>query len=353
MNKPHLLQIPVSLKHVFAIAIAVWTLTSCGLRTAEQLTLNGHTMGTTWSVLIARPEAIDSAAMQLAISKRLQEINQLMSTFISDSEISLFNQQQTTQWVAVSDEFVKLVSMAKEISDKTQGGYDITAGPLVDLWGFGTVNKAVVKIPETALLQSTLKRVGYTNLVYRETPPALKKLVPELRIDLSSIAKGFAVDELAILLKEQGATDFLIEIGGEMFAQGLSSRNDPWKVGIEKPVSGQRSVQQIVNLPAGAMATSGDYRNYFKLQGKRYSHILDARTGYPVAHQLASVSVFHQSAAQADAWATALMIMGEVEGFRLAQSIELAAYFTYKDGEHFKTMHTMQFTPLLMEMTQQ
>jgi len=346
----HALQNPVFL--ILFIVASALLLTGCTAKTDEQLSLSGHTMGTTWSALIARPQGLDANAIQLAINKRLQEINQLMSTFITDSEISLFNQQQSRQWVSVSDDLVKLVAMANVISDKTQGGFDISAGPLVNLWGFGAANTTETRVPEAALLQSTLKRVGYKNLLYRKTPPALKKLVPDLYIDLSAIAKGFAVDELAALLKQQGATDFLIEIGGEMFAQGLSSRNDHWKVGIEKPVAGVRSVQQIVKLVDGAMATSGNYRNYFKLLGKRYSHLLDPRKGYPVTHQLASVSVFHKSVAQADAWATALMILGEREGFELAQSIELAAYFTYKDGNHFKTRYTTQFAPLLIENTQ-
>lgn len=347
MSKHHSLQRLASLKFVFVISMALWLLTGCGSSVSEQLSLHGQTMGTTWNVLVVSPENIDAESLQLAINKRLQEINQLMSTFISDSEISQFNQQQTTQWVAVSSDLVKVVSMATAISEKTQGGFDITVGPLVNLWGFGTTDNAIDKIPKAALLKNTQKRIGYENLLYRTTPPALKKIVPELYVDLSSIAKGFAVDELASLLKQQGANDFLIEIGGEMFAQGLSSRNDNWTIGIEKPVSGQRNVQQIVSLVDGAMATSGDYRNYFKLQGKRYSHILDARTGYPVTHQLASVSVFHQSAAQADAWATALMIMGEAEGFKLAQEFELAAYFIYKENDDFKTIYTLQFSPML------
>ena len=178
---------------------------------------------------------------------------------------------------------------------------------------------------------------------------SLKKIAPEVYVDLSAIAKGYGVDQIALLLEKQGIGDYLVEVGGELRSKGLSPRGDTWRIGIERPSEGERGVQQAVKLGNGALATSGDYRNYYERAGVRYSHTIDARTGMPIGHKLASVSVYHASTALADGWATALMVLGEVEGPKVAESLGLAAYFLYRDGEDFAHHATAAFVPLIKE----
>jgi thiamine biosynthesis lipoprotein len=335
---------------VLALSVLVLLL-GCGHKAIQPITLHGSTMGTTWSVVIPSPAGLDKEPLKLEIQSSLDKLNKLMSTYLPNSELSLFNKQQSTQWLEVDQSLVKLVSTAAAISDLTQGGFDITVGPLVNLWGFGPGKTSENLVPDQAKLQQALSRVGYKDLAFREKPASLKKQRADLYVDLSSIAKGYGVDQIALLLESKGIADYLVEIGGELKAKGLSARQDAWKIGIEKPLVGERSIEQAVKLSDGALATSGDYRNYFESKGKRYSHTLDARSGYPISHKLAAVSVFHKSCASADAWATALMVLGEEQGFELAQKLKLAAYFIYKKDDGFKSVYTDQFKPLLMGQT--
>ncbi len=312
------------------------------------LRLQGETMGTTWHVTVPGINTEDKvSSLQAGITSVLKQVNAQMSTWQSDSELSLFNQHQGTDWFPVSSELVKVVTAAQEISALSGGVYDITVGPLVNLWGFGP-SEHEQTTPSEAEIQATLARVGYSQLEVRQRPSALRKRLPELYVDLSSIAKGFGADRVALFLDEQGLADYLVEIGGEIRAKGLSQRGDVWRIAIEKPMDLGRAVQQGIQLKDQGLATSGDYRNFFTENGKRYSHTLNPLTGNPVQHSLASVSVAASDTMTADAYATLLMALGDERGREFADQHQLNAFFIIRTDKGFETYATEGFKPLLI-----
>ncbi|MDO6460789.1 FAD:protein FMN transferase [Granulosicoccaceae sp. 1_MG-2023] len=318
------------------------------------VTLTGHTMGTSYSITLAdKPADISPDVLQTEIDTRLEAINAEMSTYIDDSVISTFNHTDTTDWFPVSADFADLVSVSLEISQATEGAYDVTLGPLVDLWGFGGGSEqGEDRIPSAQEIEATRARTGYDKLSSRAEPSAIRKDHGDLEIDLSSIAKGYGVDEIAGLLEQHGVSDYLVEIGGELRVKGHSPRGDAWKIAVEKPDAGQQSVQRVISVGDRAIATSGDYRNYFEKDGKRYSHTIDARSGRPVINRLASVTVLADRAALSDGWATALMALGEARAPAVAEKNELAAYFIIKADEGFRLVETPAFTALTSANTQ-
>ena len=313
-----------------ATAIAgamVLLLAGCGPKSAKVLALSGATMGTTYSVQVLPPRAdVDPNALQQRIDALLAKVNALMSTYDPDSELSRFNAAQSTDWFAVSPALVKLVDVARQVSEASDGAFDITVGPLVNLWGFGPELRPDA-LPAQTDIDAARARVGYHKLHTRAEPPALRKDRPDLYVDLSAIAKGYGVDRVAALLESEGLTDYLVEIGGELRGRGVNGRGEPWRIAVERPEAGRRSVFRIVPLHDLGMATSGDYRNFFEVNGERYPHSIDPRTGWPVQHPLASVTVLADDCMWADAWATALLVLGTETGHALAESRGLAALF--------------------------
>ena len=257
----------------------------------------------------------------------LDDVESRMSTWLPDSEVSRFNATPEDAWVAVSADTVALVDMAAAVSRMTGGAFDLTAGPLVDLWGFGP--GAVRVVPPTAdEIDAAMARVDYRGLESTVEPPALRKRDAHLAIDLSAIAKGHAVDRVAAVLQRAGLGDYLVEIGGELRVGGLNRRGERWQIAIEDPrAAGGRRVSRVLKVTDTAIATSGDYRNFFRHDGKRYSHAIDARSGWPVSHDLVSVTVLDPNAALADALATALLILGPEPAEALAIRADIAAYF--------------------------
>ncbi|MGK2945028.1 MAG: FAD:protein FMN transferase [Desulfuromonadales bacterium] len=293
--------------------------------------LSGQTMGTTWSVaMLPTPDGTNTAALQLLLQKRLDKINSLMSTYDPMSEISRFNNQISTDWFAISDETAQVIELSLTISRLTGGDFDVSVGPLVELWGFGATERGK-KIPAENRINKILARVGYENIRLQRQPAAISKQIPELRIDLSAIAKGYAVDALATLLEQQGISNYLVEIGGELKISGHRSGGGPWQIAIEKPLEDTREVATIFPLTETALATSGNYRNFYIEDGQRYAHTLDPVSGKPIRHKLASVTVLDQSCARADALATALMVLGEEKGRQLCETHQIAAYFLIHD----------------------
>jgi thiamine biosynthesis lipoprotein len=268
-----------------------------------------------------------------------------MSTYREDSEISRFNAAGVDQWFAVSPGFYTVLSAAMAVGWQSHGAYDVTVGPLVDLWGFGPPGPVTTPPPEDAIAR-VLEQVGQDHLRLDGDGRRLLKRSP-VRLDFSSIAKGYGVDRVAQWLGAQGVERYLVEVGGEMRLAGMSSRGDPWRIAIEKPDSGDRSAEQAIRLTDMGVATSGDYRNYFEIDGKRYSHSIDPRTGYPVAHDLVSVTVLHPSCMIADAWATALVVLGYEQAMAVAQEQGLAVYFIRRRGDTFIDSHTPAFEPYL------
>lgn len=305
-------------------------------------------MGTTYSVLIAElPKTETADRLKLAIDTRLQALNQNLSTWIPDSQLSRFNRSSTTDWVELPNELILLVKAAAEVSRLSGGAYDITVGPVVDLWGFGAGKSTTNTVPSDESLNNALQRVGYEKLFIQDAPPALKKSLMSLEIDLSSIAKGYGVDQIGVVLERRGIQRYLVEIGGEVRTRGLSPRNDNWRIAVETPDNGPPKAEQALRLKDAHLATSGDYRNFFENDGIRYSHTIDPRSGKTVKHKLTSVTVLHESTMLADAWATALLVLGEEHGFSLAKQQSIGAYFIYREGDEFKHKHTEAFAPVL------
>ena len=261
-----------------------------------------------------------------------------MSTWRADSELSRFNHSQNTNWFAVSGETARVTAEAQRISKLTEGAFDVTVLPFLKLWGFGARAKPR-RVPSTAEIAAVRVSVGWEKLEVRLNPPALRKSVGELQVDLSGIAPGFAADELGDWLETHGVTNYLADVGGELRAHGIDPRGDGWRVGIERPENQARIVDVVVTLGNGSLATSGDYRNFFEQGGKRYGHILNPRTGSPSESAVASVSVTHESAMTADALATALMVLGVERGMEFSRREGLAVRFVErKNGKLVESM---------------
>jgi thiamine biosynthesis lipoprotein len=310
----------------------------------DVLEINGATMGTTYRILVVEPDLEKAGQVDLgqAITDTLDSVNASMSTYLPHSEISRFNDRISTEPMAISQGFAQVVQHARGVSLATQGAFDVTVGPLVDAWGFGP--KGDQEIPSDEALAALSAHVGFEKILLVDG--SLAKTDPRLRIDLSAIAKGWGVDQMALLLAQRGHTDFLVEIGGEIQARGHNPYGDLWQLGIEAPVEGERSVQQVVGLRDQAMATSGDYRNFIGEGAQRRSHTVDPRTSRPVTHSLASVSVVADDCTDADAWATALSVLGPEEGFVLAESRQIAAFFLIRENGQFVQRATSAFNRL-------
>lgn len=293
------------------------------------LVLEGETMGTTYEIRIAGSglgEALRARAEQ-ETERRLAEIDAWMSSWNPDSEISRFNAHRSTEPFPVSFETAELVAFAIELGKWSSGAFDITVSPLVGLWGFG--NQARMdETPDPAEIEALMAHMGPRSLrVGRGNPTNggfLMKATPQVQVDLSAIAKGYGVDHVAGGLLGLDREDFLVEIGGEVLALGERPGGGGWRVAIETPLDEGRAIHSVVELRDQAMATSGDYRIFYRKDGQRVSHAIDPRTGRPVEKGPASATVITSSAAVADAWATTLMVMGEA-GLTLAESEGIAA----------------------------
>lgn len=298
--------------------------------------LHGKTMGTTWSLTIpALPSEVQAIQLQQQIEAILENINSLMSTWREDSEISRFNTLMTTEWFKVSPQTLALLQAALDIHQQSSGAFDPTVSPLVELWGFGHTSPGRY-LPDDSLISSTLQHTGMEKLLLDESAQRMRKTTPQLQLDLSAIAKGYAVDEVARLVSAQDIHDYLVEIGGEIRVAGSNTEGENWRVAIEFPHTDQlRSAAVILNVTDAAIATSGDYRNFVAIDGRHYSHIINPVTGRPVIHNPASVTVITEDCLSADAWATALTVIGTGKGMELANSLQMAVMFIYKDGDKF------------------
>jgi len=314
---------------------------------------SGATMGTRYSVRVVGEAPVFTARLALdliqeKVDQRLGEINHLMSTYDPESELSRFNRYKGDDWFAVSAETAHVVEFALKVAVDTRGAFDPTVGPVVNLWGFGPGKDRVLPPAEAEIAAARLL-VGYAKLAVRVDPPALLKLQADLYVDLSAIAKGFAVDEISKLLVELGYVNSMVEIGGEVRTRGSKADESPWRIGVEKPDSRGRSLQKVYPLHDAALATSGDYRNFFEYQGVRYSHTIDPATGQPVQHQLATVSVLANSCLEADALATALLVMGDRQGYNWCIEHDVAALFLIRDGTDVVQRTTPRFEELTAE----
>ncbi len=295
----------------------------------EPVLFSGRSMGTSYTLQLAgRPAGADFQALHAALRQRLEQIEQRLSTWRDDSEISRFNRYDGREWFAVSDDTAAVVAEALAVSELTDGAFDVTLAPLVRLWGFGPGKTLLMREPSQEQIERVRQSIGYKHLRVRSEPPALRKTRPGLTVDLSALAMGYAIDELAKLLDAAGIGNYLIELGGAMKAGSTGQPARAWHVGIATPLSlDANRVSRRLDLIGSALSTSGDYRNCIELDGRRYSHILDPRTGRPAEHDTASVSVIDPSAMRADAMDTALMVLGPDAGFKLARRMGLDALF--------------------------
>lgn len=339
------------LKHIL-IVLLVSILTACfpsNNSLKKEVLLQGYTMGTTYNIkVVATVEEIEALKLHRKIDDALLQVNQEMSTYIADSEISLFNQSTSLEPVIVSEGFARVLAESIRIGELSGGKLDITVGPLVNLWGFGPEQRPE-KIPSEEVIANTRSRVGLKKLHLQGN--RLSKDISNLYVDLSTTAKGYGVDIISELIEANGFHNYLVEIGGEIRLKGFKHTGELWAIAIEKPVfdsSGQhRAVQQIIIPKDNAVATSGDYRNYFESEGQRFSHIIDPETGRPINHNLVSVTVISDSSMTADGLSTALMVMGVEEGLKFSNKQDIAALFIYKTENGFNERFTVKFQQYL------
>jgi len=303
--------------------------------------------GTSFTIKASElPASVKSAELKLQIKQLLDNLNQQMSTYIDNSELSKINQNQTGEWLDVSNDLYQVLKQADNISKLSHGAFDITVGPLVNLWGFGPKGLSFIA-PEEEKIKQQLLKTGFNNLLFDDTNNKIKKQLPELYLDLSAIAKGYAVDKVGLLLDSKGIAGYMIEIGGELRLKGLNIQQKPWRIAVEKPTADQRMIQKVLPLTDVSLATSGDYRNFFEVEGVRFSHTIDPRTGKPITHKLASITILSDTTMKADALATALMVLGAEQGYQLAEKENIAALFIIKTEEGFVEKATTSFVTKL------
>ena len=334
-----------ALQHLcFVICICAFSRSA----SAELFEIRGQTMGTTYSVKWIGESRDKNLKSQ--IDQRLIEINKLMSTYDPTSELSLFNASKSTDWIEASTETAFVVDAALEIGKLSDGAFDPTVGRLVRMWNFGKDPKPET-IPSQKKIVEALKSVGFQYVEVRLDPPAIRKSMPAIELDLSAIAKGYAVDSVAELLVDSEIHNFMVEIGGEVITSG-EKEDGPWVLGIQRPETTTGNLSATIALHDRALATSGDYRNFYERDGVRYSHTIDPRTGFPVTHQLASASVVADSCMLADAWATTLMVLGPEEGMALAEEQKVAAYFLNRKDGSFEELITTPAVGLYSKVEQ-
>lgn len=298
------------------------------------VSLSGPIMGTTFSVKAITPKeptSTDTARIEAAVLEALERVNGAMSTWKPDSELSRFNRHDSTEPFPLSADTLAVIAAAQTISEASGGAFDVTIKPLVNLWKFGSDAAEWEAEPSNADLALALGSVGYDKLTVEAG--TARKANPDLTVDLGAIAKGYAVDQVGEALEAAGLVEYLVEVGGEVRARGGNAAAQPWRVGVEMPDAMPGALSGVVALEDVSMATSGDYRNYYEdADGNRISHTIDARTGRPIQHTLASVSVIHESATMADGWATALNVLGPEEGLKLAEAQGLAVLMLVREA---------------------
>ena len=322
-------------KYIRSAGLVFLMIILAGCRFQREVLIDGNTMGTTYHIKVVAGYFDRTSDLKEEIGRCLQEINDSMSTYEANSEISRFNSiQNTEERFAVSEDFFYVIKAAEKLYYLTNGAWDGTIKPLVDLWGFG--NPSVQKkIPAKENIDRLLLEVGFNHIEISDSRHIRKKR-PSLSLDLNSIAKGYAVDRIAAVIRENGSEDFLVEVGGEVYASGTKKNRQPWRVGINRPLkdASASQVYRVVTLQNLALATSGDYRNFFESEGRRYSHVLDPRTGDPVRNSVVSASVMAQTCTFADGMATALMVMGPDKGLELVERLDkVEAMIVVRQGD--------------------
>ncbi|MBB45372.1 MAG: thiamine biosynthesis protein ApbE [Rhodospirillaceae bacterium] len=332
-------------KSILSVLILFILIGCFGEETGQSpISINGQTMGTTYNVTVVdNPLRLSKENLKKRIEKTLNEVNDKMSNWYDQSEISIINNDNRGKPIDLSQELFDVIKLSTDIHIRSNGAFDITAAPLINLWGFGP-NKSERKIPSVSEVNAALELVGQTKLLKLMTGlNQLKKRNSEVSINLSAIAKGYGIDRVASTLKKQKIQNFLVEIGGDLITSGTNKNGKAWSIGIEAPNFGSQIVQSVIKIKDQAMATSGDYKNFFERNEIRYSHIIDPKTGYPIRHKTLSVTVLAKSAALADGWATAMLVLGNNDGMIIANKLNLPVFFISSHEKTFITASSEEF----------
>lgn len=330
------------------LVLALATLAGCSFEDEEKVwEISGPVFGTQYHINVVLKEDADRLEnLASGIEEVLEEVDASMSTWRNDSELSRFNRlDDQSNWTGISRPLYEVLATALSVSELTGGAFDVTVGPVVNLWGFGP-DARPEHVPADDELASRLHNIGYDKLELKDEPPALRAS-PNQYVDLSAIAKGYGVDAVARFLESEGLSAFLVEVGGEVRVSGRKPDGSAWRLAIEEPVSQQREINRVVALDSQAMATSGDYRNYYESEGQRFSHTIDPKSGKPIRHNLASVTVIADDCMTADALATAFNVMGVEQAKELAIRENIAAYFIVRGEGGFETDYTPAFSSFL------
>ena len=349
------------LTFILMLAALTFLLRPNSVNACQSLEARGFTMGKIkYSAIVVTDDHSEEnkSALIEAVNGSLQRVNELMSTYIADSDISKFNSADSTDWQSVDVETATVVARALEICELTKGAFDPTVGAAVNLWNFGPDKKRKPKLPDDKRIAEVAELVGYQMIGVQMEPPSIRKLNPKVKLDLSAIAKGYAVDRVGKSLSDLGYENFMVEVGGEVFAKGERRSGGPWKVGVEKPENSKSGdpdpdrIHRIVSLSNRAIATSGDYRNFFEIEGQRYSHTIDPKTCRPVNHDMAIASVVADDCMTADAMATAVMVMGHESGAELCKQLGYPLLTVRRsnqpENDHHVTDHSADY-PLFEE----
>nr|WP_257900189.1 FAD:protein FMN transferase [Marinobacter sp. F4206] len=333
-----------------AMVLAAAALAGCSFQSEEKVwEISGPIFGTSYHINVVLTE--DQSRLETlaaGIEAELEKVDASMSTWRPDSELSNLNgADDQSEWIPLSDPLFEVLKRADEVASLTDGAFDVTIGPVVNLWGFGPEARPE-QVPTDQELQAALALTGHDKLELRESPPAVRTVVPQY-IDLSAIAKGYGVDVVSRYLDSEGIEAYLVEIGGEVRVHGRKPGGDAWRLAIEQPMSEGRQVNRVVALESRAMATSGDYRNYYESDGRRYSHTIDPATGKPIGHNLASVTVIADNCMTADALATGFNVMGYERAEALATRENIPAYFIIRTEGGFETHQTPAFSSFVTQ----
>ncbi|NLX14124.1 MAG: FAD:protein FMN transferase [Phycisphaerales bacterium] len=321
---------------VLLVVLATFLANRLAGRGSSEVQLAGETMGTIYNIkFLASRDSWNATAksrIETDIADTLEEVNRRMSTWLPDSELSRLNRSQVGEPFALSAETFAVFQAALEVSKCSGGAFDITVGPVVNAYGFGPGPDHYTE-PDPEILEHLAEAVGYQKLLIEPAVSTVIRTHDGMYCDLSAIAKGYGVDRVSAVLEQHGIDNYMVEIGGEIRLKGRRENGRLWRIAVEKPVGQGRTLQRIMELTDVSIATSGDYQNYFVRDGRRISHTIDPRTARPVDHTLASVTVLHEQCMWADAWATALMVLGPLEGFEVAEREQLAALFLIRHDD--------------------
>lgn len=311
-------------RNLLFLIVTIFVFNACQ-NSAQYIYNKGFVYGTMYSVIYESPDGED---FQEEINKEFHKYNMIFSTYDKKATITKINNNES---VELEDEFITCYKRAIEISEITNGAFDITAGPMVNAWGFGPEER---KKMTQEKVDSLIKITGYKKIKFKDGK--IQKQIPEMKLDMSAIAKGFTSDLIANFLAEKGCKNYMVEIGGEVVAKGKNAKHKLWTIGISKPnddiLTSTSELQAKLHLPNLAMATSGNYRNFYVEEGKKYAHTIDPKTGYPVQHSLLSATVLAPDCMTADAFATAFMVLGVDTGIEIARAVqEIEVYFIYAD----------------------